>query len=80
MSWFYLYYKVIEQRKAERLKIKEAQMTDQTSSELSAAVDAKRKGFLDLLLDSLENGSCLSDIDVRDETQTFIFGVSLTTY
>lgn len=57
--------KVIRERK-------ELRKTESTGSSVSDDGVKKRKAFLDLLLDS---GSDLSDIDLREEVDTFMFEV-----
>ncbi|KAL0278413.1 UNVERIFIED_CONTAM: hypothetical protein PYX00_000242 [Menopon gallinae] len=65
--------KVIKDRKLLREKEKKTRLSkEETENDIGTK---KRQAFLDLLLDAAENdgGSCLSDTDIREEVDTFMF-------
>lgn len=61
---------VIRKRRKELLDKK-----DENENALDEIGIRKKRAFLDLLLHSTINGKPLSDLEIREEVDTFIFGV-----
>ena len=69
-------FQVIKERKLSRQAAKKEENNEISTSDASDVGIKKRQAFLDLLLDVNENeNQLLSDDDLRDEVNTFMFAV-----